>query len=365
MTRKQFRVLAVAAIVTAACPARAAEPGGRCVRFITEGATLHLSVANGTNISGLTPVDICGLNPGVRYALSVGGAGFERRVGTFSITDDGRVRAGGRRIAATLRNAVLPGWGTGATGHGTAAFADFLSIAAAGYVLFAEHEELGHLENRLAVIDGAIADFPARADALGGPRLIAAADVDTQRSHRDRLFGLAAAIYAHQLIDPFLLSPPPRIESVETGNGTTALVGSRRNSRGKAFIHSLLRPGRGQCYQGKKTRGFLFEAGSLVAAILFLEHDARIDFETARVDDATRRLSRAQDDESRRILEAEAAGYRDDADEARFRRDIAGGALIGLWGLSLLDSLFPGDGGDAPQWSLRPRRGGIAICLKF
>lgn len=265
-----------------------------------------------------------------------------------------------------LRNAVLPGWGTGASGHGTAAFADILSIAAAGYVLFAEDAELEHLENRLAVIDGAIADLPARADALGGPRRIAAADVDTQRRHRDRLFGLTAAIYAHQLIDPFLLSPPPRVEPVETeGEVTVALVSSGRRSRGKAFIYSLIRPGRGQCYQGKKTRGFIFEAGTLVAASLFLEHDARLDFETARADEAARRLSLATDDGSRRIIEAEVDRYRDAEDEARLRRNIAGGALAGLWGLSLLDSLLPGGGEDTPRWSLRPRRGGIEICLGF
>ena len=364
MIRPGPLVLAAAAIVAAYPVACAAGDGKECVRFTSQEPTLHVSLARETAISGRPPATFCGIEPGARYRMTVGGPGFERRSGFF-LLENGRIKAGGRRLVLTARNAVVPGWGTAVAGRGTIAIADFLSIAAVGYAALDGHRDLRHLENRLDVVEREIAASPGRADELAGARSIAAADVETKRTRRDRLAGLAGVLYLRQMIDPFLLSPPPGVHGVDGDGVATARVETGRLRRSKAFLFSLLGPGRGQSYQGKRTRGFLFETGAVAAAILAIEYDARLELENHRLEEATGRIDTGMDEETRRRVEAEAAGYRDDADEAGRRRNLAVGAFAGLWGLSLLDTFIPGGGGDVPRWSLRPHGRGVALCMRF
>ncbi|MBN1884678.1 MAG: hypothetical protein JW876_04035 [Candidatus Krumholzibacteriota bacterium] len=355
--------IAAAAIAAAILPARpAAGADSLGVRFTAIDADVHVALERGTVFSGTTPLTIRGLEEGTVYRMTVDGPGLETRIGVLGI-DGGRIRAGGRRFAAMTRNAVFPGWGTAHTDHGTAAFSDFLSLAASGCALYREDREARHLENRLDVIDGAIGADPERERILEGVRWIAATDLDAQKRHRDRLLAVTVALYAHQLIDPFLLSPPPRVRPVP--GKKAAAIGSSRRSVPKALFFSLLRPGRGQFYQGKKMRGFLFETVTAAAAFLALDYQVNLDFDTARYEEARRRLAAAADESDRRLIDAEASRFLDDADEAEFFRNISLGVLAGFWGLSLFDTLLPGKENGEARWAVEARQTGFAVVLRF
>ncbi len=119
----------------------------------------------------------------------------------------------------------------------------------------------------------------------------------------------------------------------------------------KAAIRSLFLPGWGQFYTEEKTKGFAFSL--LFTGALLAYSSANDDFETKEDDYSRRRdeydnaLARGSslDDISRRYQLLVAA--QDDAYEAESDRRIAIGAVIGVWGLSVLDALLfsPSDRG--------------------
>ena len=148
--------------------------------------------------------------------------------------------------------------------------------------------------------------------------------------------------------------------------GSVIDVGSARETRLKAFIHSLLHPGRGQFYQGKMTRGVLLSSMSVVAGLLALDFHNRYDHEAIRYDVAVDRYLAAPTIEQRRLYREKASAAWDGVEKEKRRRDAAYIALAGLWGLSLIDTLFPADLPSVPaRYALDIGGNGCSLVVRF
>ncbi|RJR27724.1 MAG: hypothetical protein C4574_05860, partial [Candidatus Latescibacterota bacterium] len=117
-----------------------AGPDSLCIRFEGSAAGETVVLSRGRIIAGALPVTLCGIEPNAAYRLELGGAGFERRIGSLRIDGDG-ASVGGIRFGTLLRNAIAPGWGSSRAGRGGAAFADVVSLAAILGVFAGEQRE--------------------------------------------------------------------------------------------------------------------------------------------------------------------------------------------------------------------------------
>jgi hypothetical protein len=298
--------------------------------------------------------------------VAVDGTGLERRIGTCRIDRSGRIRFGGIRLGAFLRNGILPGWGSVYAERKAVGLTDGLMLGASLYALYTADQDYRHLRNRFDTLS----DLLAGAGTLDEIRRIqeaayeASRDVNTQNAHRTRLVYLSAFLYGHQVLEPFLAGNPPRMESKAEGN--VVEVASGASTRFKAFVYSMLRPGRGQFYQGKTTRGVLFSTMSTVAAFLALDFHNRYDEGVVDYELAVARYDAAATvGEKVRWSEAAATAW-DDIETEKHRRDAAYITLAGLWGLSLADALIPGGGGTgAGRYAFDVGCGGCALVMRF
>ena len=193
---------------------------------------------------------------------------------------------------------------------------------------------------------------------------MASRDVNVQNTHRTRLAYLSAYLYGYQVVEPWIAGNPPRMRS-EAG-GSVIDVGSARATRLKAFFHSLLRPGRGQFYQGKTTRGVLLSSMSTIAGLLALDFHNRYDHEAVRYDVAVERYLAAATIEQRRLYSEKASDAWDSLEKQKRRRDAAYIALAGLWGLSLIDTLFPSEVPSVPaRYALDIGGNGCSLVVRF
>jgi hypothetical protein len=242
---------------------------------------------------------------------------------------------------------------------------DELSLAASLYLLYLEHSEYEHLENRYTIY----IENLASSDLLESKQIIeraarqAAIDVNVQNEHRKRLAAFSAYVYGWQILDPFFIASPPKTK-VE---GTRAIrLDSPNKSKPKAFFLSLVRPGRGQFYQGKNGRGSVFSILTTASVLTALEFHNRYDVEES----AYELLLEDYDDadtvtDKDRIARAAAAQW-DDVEKAKRRRNAAYVVTAGLWGWNLIDTLFePGGGQGYSRYSLAVSPVSSVLVIRF
>lgn len=341
----------------------AAPEDSLCYHFLGDG---RVELRENYTLSGTMPVTFCDMQRGDRFRMMVDGAGIEKRIGTFEVGPTGLASVGGLRFGAALRNSFLPGWGSSYTEKKAVGWVDRFSLAASLYLLYIEDREFRHLENRHTTILERFADT----DILETKQLLeqalheAALDANVQNKHRKRLALFSAALYGLQVIDPYLLSLPPR-SRIESG-GTIIRTETVRSSTAKAFILSLLHPGRGQFYQGKNVRGMLFSALTVASGLTALEYHNRYDEEANRYEILVERFDAAESLEDKARLRHDAAIQWDEAEDAKVDRNTAYIVTAGLWGWSVIDTLWRDDKVEREsrysfEWS--PLSG--AIVLRF
>lgn len=342
---------------------RAAPADTLCYHFLGDGG---VELRETYTLSGSMPVTFCGLGRGDRFRMTVGGAGMERRIGTFEVGPSGRASVSGMRIGAAVRNALLPGAGSCHTDQRAAGWMDRLSLAATLYVLYLEDREFRDLEDDHDLLVERLADTELLETKLKLEQAVheAALEANIQNEHRKRLALLSAALYGLQVIDPFLLSPPP-LARIESG-GRIIRMQSARSSRPRAFMLSLLHPGRGQFYQGKTFRGMLFSALTVASGLTALEFHNRYDVEENRYELLVERFESAETLEEKELLIRAAGIQWDGVEDARKDRNTAYIITAGLWGWSVIDTLWRNDGGGGTsrysfEWS--PLSG--AVVLRF
>ncbi len=342
---------------------RAAGTDSLCYHFFGDA---HLELRERYVLSGTMPVTFCEIGRGDKFRMTVDGPGVERRIGTLEIGPTGRASVHGLRFGAALRNALLPGTGSCYTDRRAAGWTDRISLAASLYILYLEDREFRDLEDRHTDLleRWAGAELLETKQTLETAAREAALDANVQNKHRKRLAIFTAALYGLQVVDPFLLSPPPR-SRVES-DGTIIRSETVRSSRPKAFILSLLHPGRGQFYQGKTGRGMLFGALTVASGLTALEYHNRYDEEANRYEILVERYEAAESSSERDLLSQAAAGQWDEVEDAKNYRNTAYIITAGLWGWNILDTLWGNEGEEGEsrysfEWS--PLSG--AMVLRF
>ena len=337
-----------------------------CLHFTSSAENLHLQLKGQYTLSGTLPLTICDLRSDTSYRLLVDGSGLERRIGTFSLDGSGNPEVSGIRLVTTLRNGIIPGWGSVFTGRAVVGWADRLSLLASLYTLVVEDREFRHLKNRYKVwteklaVAGSLEEMGRIQNAIH----VAALDANTQNGHRRRLAILSAALYCHQLLDPLLSSIPPRMRT-ESG-GSIVRFGASINTELKAFLRSLLRPGMGQFYQGKKLRGGMFSTLTVAAGLVALDFHNRYDMDVNRYNIVVEKFGLATTFEEKLYLKSEASKLWHDVEDERRRRDTACIVLVGLWGWSLIDTLFPAQKDfSASRYSFDCSPGGCTLVYRF
>jgi hypothetical protein len=364
--RKAFghAILSIVLLCATGTGARGAD--SLCIQFIGSAGGAPVELKAGRTLAGMLPVTLCDLDANGRYRMTVGGGLVERRVGTLKLGGHGAAAVGGLRVGSALRNVVLPGWGSAFSGRGAVGLSDGLSIAAAVYLFVQENQEYRHLKNRSDNLDGALSRATSASER---ERAQAAAhdarrEVNVQNRHCERLALVAAGLYAYQVLDPWLSSLPPRC-TIE-GAGTIVRLDESGVSRAKAFVHSLVRPGSGQFYEGKRTRGFLFSVATTAAGLAALEYHNRYDEVAGRYEACVERFNASDNIAEKERLIDEASNLWDDVEQQKEYRTGAYAVLAGVWAWNLVDALFPGGNGDGRAgYSLNLEAEGLALVFRF
>ena len=365
--RRSTAALAAAVlIVMSAAGARCERADSLCFHFASPTKGMHLELTSGYGISGTPPFTTCDLLAAAKYRMKVHGFGLEERIGTFSIDGAGRGRMGGIRVGTMTRNAVVPGWGSFFAGRRAVGMIDGMSLAATLYTLYVEDHEFKHLRNRVYVWDEKLerADMLSDKQYFESAREEAKLEANVQNKHRKRLAVLAVALYAHQLVDPFLSDAPPR-STVEAG-GKVITLETPPTNKAKAFFYSLIRPGRGQFYQKKTTRGVLFSTLTLAAGLLALDYHNEYDAEANRYDRLIDLFEGTEDVDEKRQLGDAAIDQWNQVEDSRRNRNTAYIVCAGLWGWSLIDALiFPEGDSSYSSYAFELGLDGAAFVLKF
>jgi len=361
-------IVGIAAFAASTASGALAEPRDSvCVHFSGTLQGERIALEHRYTLGGGLPATICDLERGVRYRLTLDGDGFERRIGAFSIDGSGRGAVHGLQFSVVSRNAVLPGWGSVYAGHAAAGLSDDLVLGASLIALYGEEMEYRHLRNRLDVQEARLAESATYEDRERFQAAVheATRELNVQNNYRRRLAALAGAIYAWQVVEPFLTDNPPGSASGQ-GSGDITLRGARE-SHVKAFLFSLVRPGRGQYYQGKTARGTLFSVAAVTGGLAALhyqnEYDRAIDTYEVCVErfDATDVVSEKE------RLRGKASQLWIDVEHERDARNASLIVLAGVWGWNVIDTLFPGEhaGSGAQRYSFDLDERGAWIAFRF
>jgi len=321
-----------------------------CLHFSGDSRDLLVQLRSGVVMSGTVPLTICELEPGLTYNLTVRGRGFEVRQGYLILDENGAASVKGNRLGTFARN-IVPGWGSINAGRKHAGGTDLASIVMGGLVTWREQNEYQHIENRYTILMEQL----EAADNVEDEQIIriqanqASRDLNVQNTHRKRCLGYTAYMYAFQLIDPWIVGNPPKTR-VTAGGSVVEITGSE-SSTAKAAILSLLRPGRGQFYQGKSSRGVFFSLASTAGVLVALDY---LNMYEQAVDAYELNLvyyDQADTVEDKEYLSGRSSEYWADVDKTRGWRNISYGVLAGIWTLGVIDTFFPGQE-DAPPSDL-------------
>jgi hypothetical protein len=337
-----------------------------CVQFIGSVGGAAVELKAGRTITGSVPVTLCDLRANAKYRMTVAGGTVERRAGTLNLGERGVKGVGGLRLGSAGRNVILPGWGFVFSDRPTAGVSDGLCVAAAAWQFLQENQEYRHLKNRLDLLNGmlSLATTVEDRQRIEDAAHVAAREVNIQNRHRKRLAAVAAGLYACQVLDPLLSDAPPRC-TIE-GGGTVVRLDGPGVSRVKGFVHSLIRPGSGQFYEGKPVRGLFFSLTTVAGGLVALEYHNRYDEAVGRYETCVERFDASDNIAEKERLSNEAARLWDDVEQQKEYRTGAYAVLAGLWAWNLIDTLFPGGNGDThARYSFNAEARGLAFVLRF
>jgi hypothetical protein len=336
-----------------------------CVRISGSEPGVRIALVHGYTLSGSLPVLFCDLEPGAGYRLILDGAGFERRVGAFSI-EGGSPRVSGIQAHMAAKNIVLPGWGSASAGRGSTALSDDIGMAASLGLLL--HEEMNYRDrrDRIDALNRAFSGAGTWADRvrLQAAQHEASREMNIQNDRRLRLAMLSGSLYLWQAIEPFFADVPPK-SSGNRVKGEIALRGARL-SRSKAFIYSLMRPGRGQFYQGKTTRGVFFSTATLAAGLVALDHQSGYEYAADDYKLCVERFNAAELISDRERIKDDAVRHWSVVEREKNRRDASLIVLAALWGWNVIDTVLPGEPpGPAAKYSFDLDSRGASIAMRF
>ena len=337
-----------------------------CIHFSSSKENVHLKFQKGFSINGILPMTICDISQDGRWGITVDGTGLEKRKGYFSLDDQGNPRIEGERLGAILKNAVLPGWGAVSTSRKVSGFTDFSVIAfSLGYFLKEnmEYDDLHDTYDSLKELYESALTYEERL-ILGKDLNAASFELNVQNNHRKRIFLLTAVMYGYQLLDPLFFNRPPGYRS-EAG-GSILEIDPASSGKAKAFLHSLVCPGRGQFYQGKKTRGFLYAVLNAAAGFYALDRLNVFDEKSMYYDMYVDEYNSAVTLEDRSSYRSKVEKSWSDLEDARQDRDFSYIVLASLWGLNLIDTFFETDKMDySSDLGLELGPSGAALVLSF
>lgn len=325
-----------------AAPSSASQGDTLCIHFTGAPKGMHIQLIGDIAINGTLPLTLCNLERGRIYDLIAGGRELEQRRGYFSIGAEGMPRLRGRRVGSAARNAIIPGWGSIAAGRGAAGWSDLASAVTTGYTLAREHDQYRKTETRL---DNLLEALEATDDAQERQEIRARAwsvsrELNVQNSHRRRVLAFASYIYAFQLIDPWLLGAPPAAD-IEAG-GTVVRFEGANTSRTKAMVLSLLKPGRGQLYQGKQGRSVFISLLTTAAGLFALDKHNAYDSAVNLYEMNIERFDAAQTISEKEYYRDRAPALWDDVTGTRRDRNMGYGVLAAVWMTGIIDTFFPG-----------------------
>lgn len=338
-----------------------------CIHFEGTGGNVILNMGDDFTLSGKLPATICNLHPGAEHRFVNEGYGLEKRIGTFRLDGFGAPSVGGIRTGAALRNAVIVGWGSFNAGRVAVGITDLVTVIPAGADLIDEQVEYESLKDEYDIKMKQLENAGTWGDLtrLTWEAHVAAERVNVQNSYRKRLLAFTAYLYGFQVIDPWLSILPPRMK-VEAG-GSVISIRSVQKSRAKAFLHSFVRPGRGQFYQGKTTRGVLFSVFSAAAGLWALDYQNRYDKDVSRYNLVVELFNNATLLEDKKLFQEEADELWKAVEDAKRKRNASYIVLASIWGLSLLDTFFPGEDDYLPDssYSFEWSPSGGALVIRF
>jgi hypothetical protein len=158
-----------------------------------------------------------------------------------------------------------------------------------------------------------------------------------------------AWVYGFQLIDPWFVGNPPKSE-VSEGGYAVEMKGSRANTV-KAAALSLIRPGRGQFYQGKSGRGTFLSIATAAGVLISLDYLNQYDEAVNAYELNLEYYHEAETVSEREYYRGRSNEYWADVEKTRRWRNISYGVLAGVWAAGVIDTFFPGRE-DAPASSL-------------
>ncbi len=355
MKRSQIILITVSMAFTVFCGHVYAQgsPGGRdslCIHFSGDSRDLLIELRRGMILSGTVPMTLCNLEPGLTYDITVRGRGFEVRRGYLSLDGNGVPSLGGNRLETFARN-ILPGWGSIHVGRKYAGWSDMISIAAAGILTLSEQNEYRHMEDMyndlMAQLDAA--DNVEDRQKIRIDAHTAARDLNVQNNYRKRCLGYMAYMYAFQLIDPWIVGNPPKARS--SAGGAVVEISGAGASTAKAALLSLFRPGRGQFYQSKRSRGMFYSLTSTAGVLVTLYYLNRYEEAVNAYEINLEYFDGAETVEEKEYFRERSAGYWADVDKTRRWRNISYGVLAGVWAAGVIDTFIPGRE-DAPPSDL-------------
>ena len=126
---------------------------------------------------------------------------------------------------------------------------------------------------------------------------------------------------------------------------TEISVGLTKKTRLKAGLRSLVIPGWGQVYSGKKTKGFLLAGMVLGSAVGYLIADQDFDDKYDTYQARLQEYNEAATIDERQLLQPGLDHAHRRAYDAEDTKRVLAGLVIGIWGLNLLDAVlfFPED----------------------
>ena len=321
-----------------------------CLHFSGGSGDLLVQLRSGALLSGTVPLTICGLEPGITYDFTVKGRGFEVRTGYLSLDENGKASVRGNRLGTFTRN-IIPGWGSIHVGRKHAGWSDLVDITLMGMVTWREQNEYQHIENRYTNLMSQLeaADNIEDKQSIQIDANKASRDLNVQNAHRKRCLGVTAYLYAIQLIDHRIVGNPPGTRI--TAGGSVVEISGAGSSTVKAALLSLLRPGRGQFYQGKKSRGVIFSIATTAGVIVALENLNRYEEAVNAYEINLEYFYEADSVEDKEYFSSRSSEYWADVDKTRRWRDISYGVLAGIWEMGVIDTFIPGQD-DAPQSDL-------------
>jgi hypothetical protein len=297
--------------------------------------------------------------------MTVRGYGYEVRRGYLSIDEAGIASVKGNRMRTFARN-IVPGWGSIDVGRSGEGWTDIADITVGAFLCYREQRSYQHIENRYNILIGQLEDADdvetrqkTRIDANKASR-----DLNVQNNYRKRVFGYTAYMYAFQLLDPWFVGNPPK--AGVSSNGSVVEIRGSGSSTVKAAFLSLVRPGRGQFYQGKSTRGSIFSLATTVGVYVSLYNLNRYEQAVNAYELNIEYFNTAQTAEDKEYFSSLSGAYWDDVEKTERWRNVSYIVTAGVWAMSVVDAFIPGREDappDAVSLDIGPRH--AALVYRF